>query len=226
MSEWWTYTLADFLMFSSRTYWRLIAQYNEAVWPLHLAVIAAGGIVIWFTGTIQKRRIAMFLLAVAWAWVAWAYHLDRYADISTAAPYFAGAFALQALLLAVLGIKSRNIGAGWTARRTGLVIAGLAVFAYPLLTPLGGRPWNQAEVFSIAPDPTVIATLGILLAARAHWSAWLIPLAWCAVSAATLVELRVAHALLPPAIGVLAMAVSIASRHSSTRLNSTTNSPP
>ena len=42
MPEWWTYSLADFLMFAPRTYYRLIELYNRDVWPAHLATIALG----------------------------------------------------------------------------------------------------------------------------------------------------------------------------------------
>ena len=33
MSEWWTYTLADFLMFSPRIYWRPFELYIVAIGP-------------------------------------------------------------------------------------------------------------------------------------------------------------------------------------------------
>ena len=33
MSEWWTYTISDFLMFSPRTYYRMLERYNTAIWP-------------------------------------------------------------------------------------------------------------------------------------------------------------------------------------------------
>ena len=33
MSEWWTYSLSDFLLFSPRTYYRLFELYNLAIWP-------------------------------------------------------------------------------------------------------------------------------------------------------------------------------------------------
>jgi hypothetical protein len=36
MSEWWTYSLSDFLLFSPRTYYRLFELYNLAVWPWHV----------------------------------------------------------------------------------------------------------------------------------------------------------------------------------------------
>jgi len=219
MSEWWTYTLADFLMFSSRTYWRLIALYNEALWPWHLLAILAGGVIVGclIRPTARSHRLAMVLLAAAWGWVAWAYHLERYADISTAGPYFAGAFALQALLLCGLGFRGSMAQVRRPEHRAGLAITGLAVFGYPLLVLAGGRPWSQAEAFGIVPDPTVIATLGVLLAARVHWSAWLIPLAWCVASATTLMELRVAHAWIMPVLGVLAITVCLFSHRASSQ---------
>lgn len=214
MSEWWTYTLADFLMFSSRSYWRMIGRYNEALWPWQLLALAAGALIVWcvLRSSLVARRGAMLVLAAAWAWVAWGYQLQWHAEISTGAPYFAGAFALQALLLLTIGWRGSDARAGRVANRLGLGIASLAVCAYPLLAPVGARSWREAEVFAIAPDPTALATLGVLLALRSHWLAWIIPLAWCAVSTATLAELRVAHAWLPMVLAVAAVATGIASR--------------
>ena len=42
MSEWWTYSLSDFLLFSPRTYYRLFELYNVAIWPLQLVSPRAG----------------------------------------------------------------------------------------------------------------------------------------------------------------------------------------
>ena len=42
MSEWWTYTIADFLMYSARTYYRLIERFNTTFWPLQLLGLALG----------------------------------------------------------------------------------------------------------------------------------------------------------------------------------------
>ena len=50
-------------------------------------------------------------------------------------------------------------------RRIGLALFLYALAIHPLIAPLTGRPWTQAEIFGLAPDPTAIATLGILLAA-------------------------------------------------------------
>ena len=215
MSEWWTYTLSDFLMFSQRSYYRMIDLYNEAVWPAHLLALAAGLVVI---GCIarpapRRRRIALLVLAAAWAWVAWAYHLERYADINTAGSWFALAFGVQALLLCCMALRAQGAAPARMQKQVALGLAGLAVIAYPLLAPGSSRGWGQAEVFGIAPDPTAIATLGVLLASRANPITWLIPLAWCAVSGATLMELRVGYAWLLPTFAILAIAAGLLFRH-------------
>ena len=63
-----------------------------------------------------------------------------------------------------------------------------------------GRPWTQAESVGLFPDPTVVATLGLLLGWRptaAPWAGrllWLLPLGWCVGSAATLSSLGQAEA--------------------------------
>jgi hypothetical protein len=69
-----------------------------------------------------------------------------------------------------------------------------------------GRPWTQADVFGIAPDPTAIATLGILiLNERIAWWLLPIPLAWCVISAATLWTMGSPDALVPLAAAFLCL---------------------
>lgn len=224
MSEWWTYSLSDFLMFSSRSYYRLIESYNAAIWPAHFLALIAGVIVISAIARPRQnlQRSAALVLAAAWGWVAWAYHLERYAEINTAAPYFAAAFAVQALLLCWLAFSPGNTAPA--PQRMALGLTGLAIFAYPLLAlARDNGEWRQAEVFGIAPDPTVIATLGVLLAWRAPAIFWLIPVLWCLVSGATLMELKVGHAWLLPALALTAVLARVMRSKTPRDLNSTAN---
>ena len=224
MSEWWTYSLSDFLMFSSRSYYRLIESYNAAIWPAHLLALVAGLVVIVAIGRPRQhlQRSAALVLAAAWSWVEWAYQLERYAEINTAAPYFAGAFAVQALLLCWLAYRPGN--AAPAPQPLALGLSGLAILAYPLLAlARDGGQWRQAEVFGIVPDPTVVATLGILLAWRAPAIFWLIPVSWCLVSGATLMELKIDHAWLLPALALTAVGARIVSSKIPRDLNSTAN---
>jgi hypothetical protein len=227
MSEWWTYSLSDFLMFSSRSYYRLIESYNAAIWPAHLLALVAGVIVI---GAIARphqhlQRSGALVLAAAWGWVAWAYHLERYAEINTAAPYFAATFAVQALLLCWLAYRPANAAnAAPAPQRVALGMTGLAIFAYPLLAlARDNGEWHQAEVFSIVPDPTVVATLGVLLAWRAPAIFWLIPVSWCLVSGATLMELKINHAWLLPVLALTALLARVIGSKTPRNLNSTAN---
>jgi len=224
MSEWWTYSLSDFLMFSSRSYYRLIESYNAAIWPAHLLALVAGLVVI--VAIVRPRqhlqRSAALVLAAAWGWVAWAYHLERYAEINTAAPYFAAAFAMQALLLCWLAYRPGN--AAPAPQPLALGLSGLAILAYPLLAlARDGGTWRQVEVFGIVPDPTITATLGVLLAWRAPVILWLIPVLWCLVSGATLMELKIGHAWLLPALALIAVLARVMVSKTPRDLNSTAN---
>lgn len=166
MSEWWTYTLSDFLMFSPRTYWRLVELYNRDFWPLQLPLLAAGLAALWLAAVrrVQAFRGIAGVLAAAWWWVGWAFLWERYATINWAAQYVALAFAAQAALLLAAGVVGRPAsrppgaavrGFGWL-----LAVAGLL---YPLVGLAVGRPWVQAEAFGMAPEPTALFTLGLLL---------------------------------------------------------------
>lgn len=215
MSEWWTYTLSDFLLFAPRTYYRLLELYNRELWPAQLLALGAGGAILALLrrGGLWPARAIAAILAACWLWVAWAFHWQRYATINWAATYFAAVFAMQALLLVWTGVVRGGLALGpvdRSTRRIGTGIVLFALFVQPLAGVLAGREWSQVELFGVAPDPTVLATLGVLLAAsRAHWSLLPIPLLWCVVTGATLFAMHAPDALLMPlgALVVLVLAV-------------------
>ncbi len=192
MSEWWTYRLSDFLLFSADTYYRLFELYNQAIWPAHLAVLVLSGLVAFllFSPWPWSKRILFFFLAACWLWVAWGYHIVHFSTINWAARYYAVAFALEGLLLLWTGVLSKrsqvSIPAdGWA--KAGIGLAGLGLVLQPLIGPLSGRPLTQVELFGTAPDPTAVVTLGlILLAGGMRWVLFPIPFIWCLVSSATL----------------------------------------
>jgi hypothetical protein len=211
MSEWWTYSLSDFLLFSPRTYYRLFELYNVAVWPMQVIALAIGIAILslWLSGVSWRGRAVAALLAACWAWVAWAYLWERYDSINWAASYFAFGFALQTVLLIGTGLIRDGLFLARPNRAP--VIAGLGVFlfalvGYPLLGPLLARPWLQAEVFGVMPDPTVAATLGLLSAARrAHWLLLVIPALWSAISGATLWAMQSPEAPILPVLAAFAL---------------------
>ena len=90
-------------------------------------------------------------------------------------------------------------------RRAGLAIFLFALLAQPLIGPLLGRPFRQIEPFGVAPDPTAVATLGILLIStdRVAWELMVIPIAWCLVGGATLWAMGSPDAPLTPLVALI-----------------------
>jgi multidrug transporter EmrE-like cation transporter len=190
MSEWWTYRPEDFLLFSPRVYWRLFELQNAQYWPLHLLALALGGLilVLAFRQSHGQDRWIWLLFAALWMFIGWSFLWQLYATINWAIAYVAPVFAVQALLLIVAASGKVTFDRQDIAGRAGLLLATFGLVFYPLLPALFGRPWTNAEVFGIAPDPTAIATLGFLLAASGRMVLLLfpVPLIWLLLSGVTL----------------------------------------
>jgi hypothetical protein len=213
MDAWWTYSIADLVLFTPATYFRLFELHHRGWWPLQLACAAAAVVIVLCLWRQPARggRVVAILLAVSWAWVGWAFLHLRLAPIHWVADGYAVVFSLQALLLLACGLLRRGleIETGNTLRAgIGVLILLAALLVMPAVAYLTGREWMQAELFAMTPDATALATLGLLLLARGRISVWLalIPLAWCLISGATLWALQAPEAMILPAGAVLTIA--------------------
>src|ERR1044072_1157049 len=129
--------------------------------------------------------------------------LQRYDPINFAARYYAIGFALQAGLLLWTGVIRDRLRFN-SARRIGIALIVYALVLHPLIAPLSGRPWTQAAIVGRAPDPTVIATLGVLVAAtRPSWLLLILPLLWCIISGLTLWTMESPEAPVVPLVATL-----------------------
>ena len=228
MSEWWTYRPSDFLLFSPRTYHRLFELMNGELWPAPLLALGLGFALGAFAlrGGPAAARLVLAALAGCWLWVAWAFHLERYAAVNWAATWFAASFALEALLLlahTAVGERGRWSAEDRATRGVALSLLLLALAGLPLIARLLGRPWSQSELFAMAPDPTALATLAFLLLLPrrtgvptrrgvAGWlslAAWPIPVAWCLLTGLTLWTMDAADAWVVPAAAGLALFVAV-----------------
>lgn len=222
MSEWWTYRPGDFLMFAPRTYWRLFELHHQASWPAPWLLLLAGvaGLCLLSRHPPALRPMALGL-ALAWAGVGWFFLQGRYAAVFWVMQGAAVVFIVQALGLLALAAQPGLQIAPVRAWRVGaLLLMGWAALGQPLLAGLAGRPWMQAEIIGLAPDPTVFATLGLLLCAApaagaARWlgaALWTVSLAWCAVSAATLWTMGSAQGWVPALAATLALVLRLCFR--------------
>jgi hypothetical protein len=140
--------------------------------------------------TPARSRAIAAVLAVLWAWVAWAFVWRRYAGINWAATYLVWLYVIEAVLLGWRGAVRGGLrlrAATDASGKIGVALLAVSVVLYPVFATLAGRGWRESEAFGLAADPTVIGTLGvILLAEPPRWALSVAPILLVAVSGATL----------------------------------------
>ena len=96
------------------------------------------------------------------------------------------------------------------------MIIAAAVFGYPLLAWWDGHGFESAEVFGLAPDPTVVATAGVLALWSGQqllkWLAMAVALAWSIATALTLFALGAGHFFVAPLLVVAAALAGLLNR--------------
>ncbi|MCY4231200.1 MAG: DUF6064 family protein [Alphaproteobacteria bacterium] len=193
MDRFWA--LEDMLPFEPRVYWRLFQFGNELAWPAQPLLLAVGAAL--FAGLLRGwRPDGRWLgptLGAVWLWTGWQFVALGYGAVNWAAPWFAWGFYAEATLLAALGLTGRLVFSRQApGAHAGLSLLAAALFAWPLLAGLDGRGWREAEIAAIAPDPTAIATLGLVaLALRSRWTVLLCipPVLWLSLSTLTLLTM-------------------------------------
>ncbi|BBI60205.1 DUF6064 family protein [Vreelandella sulfidaeris] len=196
MNEWTSYQLQDFIPFTAEIYFRLLERMGETFWPLHLLTLALGAATL-ALALRHRTQFACLLPAPLWAFVAVAFFIQRYAELNWAGGYIGDAFIAQAVLLVLMALTGWGMDNAPRATHPPVAI-GIAITLFglvlmptlmPLIAPLSGGSWYQAEVFGIHADPTAATTLGLLLIMLrgfALWIAALIPALWLVVSGLTL----------------------------------------
>lgn len=191
MGELASYRLSDFILFSQTAYYRQFELYNQAIWPLHIMAALFSLVILYalWKKPVWAGRLIAILLVVSWLWVAWAFLYQHFYQIHVVANWYAIGFVLQAGFITWYGvIKNRftlfvrsrlriNIGAG---------LLFIALLFYPFIALITGRSWMQFEMFALAPDPTVLATLAILLFYKVPAVLYAIPIIWVLLSGMTL----------------------------------------
>ncbi|MGQ0799644.1 MAG: DUF6064 family protein [Pseudomarimonas sp.] len=201
MSEWWRYSPADLLMYSARTYLRLVENLRAETSPLDvimtiLAMLIA--ISLWR----GPRGWQAGLLALAWLTTAWLFFWQRYAAIHSFGNAFAIAFALQGLLLGAWVMSKHAFRKPARSRgASGLLIVAIII---PLSALVSSRNASQVDVFGLSPDATAMVTLAWLVAmpSAVRWLFAILPTAWLLFSAMTLWTLA-----MPDGIGLVALLI-------------------
>jgi len=191
MGELASYRLSDFILFTPTAYYRQFELYNQAIWPLHILAISFVLVMLYalWKKPVWAGRLVALLLVVSWGWVAWAFLYQRFYQIHVVADGYAFGFVLQAGLITWYGVI-RNRFTLLVSNPLRIKMASALLFVafifYPFIAFISGRSWMQFEMFALAPDPTVLATLAILLFYKVPIVLYAIPLIWMLLSAMTL----------------------------------------
>lgn len=216
MNDWQTYRLEGFIPFTPDIYWRLLERINETFWPLHIVAVAIGltALLLALRG---HQRMALALLAPVWLTSGIIFHWTYYAELNWAAPWFGWGFIAQAVLLLTLAFfagSSRTQGSSKALSTwIGATVVLVSVLAYPLIALTIGPGLSHAETYGLHPDPTAIATLGVLLIilrGPTLWLAMLIPILWCVIASLTLMAIDATGALIPLAAATIIAGTSLA----------------
>lgn len=188
----------------------VFAAYNAAIWPAQIIAAVLGLVAVaalWLKRPLASRLI-LSILALMWMWNGVGYQFLFFSSINPAAKLFAGLFMLQALLLAGCAVAARAV-----SFRTGSDLRSIAGFAliiyamliYPVLGISAGHGLMAGPMFGVAPCPTTIFTIGLLLLARGRWVVWLsiIPLLWSLIGLAAALQLGIPEDLGLPVGGVV-----------------------
>jgi hypothetical protein len=199
----------------------LFARYNREIWPLQILTIALAGLAVG-TALAPRRaghgdRLIALVLASLWAVSGVGFHLLYFTSVTPAAHVFGWAFVAGAATIAWAGVVRRAIvfapPHGWPGVFGALFVA-YAVIAYPVIGAAAGHVYPAAPILGVAPCPTTILTVGLLLWAKPPipWVVFVLPFAWSVVGLGAAVELDVFEdlGLLASAIGCVA---GVAARH-------------
>lgn len=167
----------------------VIGHYNEAVFPAQIValVLALAALAYALWPRPAGGRVIAAILAAGWLWSGSAFLGNHYAAINWAGAYYEVGFAVQAALLLGYGSVRNTLRfgfAGSPAAWTGLGFVVFALFVHPVIELAIGRSWAQLQFFGVAPDPTNLVTLGLLVMTtkRVPWPLLVVPVLWLLIS--------------------------------------------
>lgn len=189
----------------------VFADYNAAIWPIQLLLIATALLAVGIA-ILGGRRLALWpvlLLAVLWDWMGVVYHWGYFARINPVAYAFGAAFVVQSAMLLWFGMVRRRLA--FSPRFdvpgvTGGILIAYALIGYPLVGATFGHAYPHAPTFGV-PCPTVIFTFGLVLwlEGRVPLSLLAIPTAWAVIGTSAAASLGMVEDFGLTAAGLLGL---------------------
>lgn len=175
------------LPFTVEQFYDVFRAYNDAVWPMQLLLLALAVAALAFLAVPRawSCRAISAILALFWAWMAFAYHFAFFTQINKLAYAFGGVSIAGAALFLWQGTIRNRLqfrARGGVYPWAGGVLIVFALVLYPLWSWLVGHQYPAMPTFGL-PCPTTIFTIGMLAFLTAPYprSPLVVPLMWCLV---------------------------------------------
>ncbi len=207
------------LPYTAEVLFSLMGRYNAAMGPGVVAapVLALAALALALRPQPGGGRVIAAILAAGWLWSGGVFHGQYFAPLNFAAPIYAVAFGVQGCLLLLSGVVLGRFTFRLRADAPGVagaVVIIVALVVDPALSWLAGWPVAQTPVVGLAPNPTALFTLGMLLFARPMVPLHLLglPVVWALWSGWMSWALGVTSDLVLPAAALLALGVAVRAR--------------
>lgn len=201
MVDLFSYELADFLMFSPATYYRMMDSYSEGLSVL--LGVPSGLIFIALIWGLKAGKYGPLYVVVGacWLMIAWLFFLGTLQEIMWASVYIAVIFLTQGIVMIWMALRQAFKA---NRLRTENDLAGLLPIVIALLYPLFGYfGLGSIEYAGLMPDPTVLLTMAILALRRQPAWLYVIPAVWVLFSGVLLYTMEQPHYWLLPALATV-----------------------
>jgi uncharacterized protein DUF6064 len=208
------------LPFTVEQFLGVFARYNQAIWPLQVGAYLLGiaALALVWRRTSTADRFVAAVLGLFWVVNGALYHITYFREINPIAVAFGALFLVQAALFLWVGVVRGGLTfapeSTLNAIVGGLMVA-YAMVVYPLLGLVFGHVYPASPVFGVAPCPTVIFTLGLLVWAGVRLPRWMliVPLAWAALGLSAAVQLGIHEDLGLLVAGLVAAVMLLPTHH-------------
>jgi hypothetical protein len=172
--------------FTQDQFFQVFAEYNQAVFPLQLALLGFGILVVLLIHREIKNKDRWIggFLALLWLWTGITYHLSFFTPINQAAYGFGGIFILQGIFFLIETFRGRLQFSmkNNTWQYIGYFLVWFGLLIYPLISYALSESFSHIISLGL-PCPTTIFTFGWLMLTSSRFSKYLliIPTLWALI---------------------------------------------
>jgi len=177
MTNIFSYSLSDFSMVSTEVIADMYLRYLESIFPLPILFLVINIFSVWLI--FKKPSWVLIYLALGYVFIGLVFFPGFYNELNSSGKVFQALFLVQALLLAIKGIKHLNKNKDFKLYNIGFI-----VFVISMLVPFSFFLSKTKELLLVSgygPDQIALSTLGLcvlLFNSKKDFLYLIVPVLW------------------------------------------------